>query len=151
LIPAESAGCSVNSRCVVTGGHKPLSALTERGAPNELRACTDDVLGTGQSEQYSEQKFLQVERIIDRFKGREGMTDLDRNWTRRVTDVRQWFVFSASERWRVDDREYEHYTDSAGKSGDQRRSWRTRFWPRHWRTSSSWTGGRSAPRRSASW
>jgi len=86
----------------------------------ELRACTDDVVGGGQSEQYSEQKFLQVKRIIDRFKGREGMTDLDRNWTRKVTDVRQWFVFSASERWRDDDREYEHYTDSAGKSGGQK-------------------------------
>jgi uncharacterized protein YPO0396 len=86
----------------------------------ELRACTDDVVGGGQSEQYSEQKFLQVKQIIDRFKGREGMTDLDRNWTRRVTDVRQWFVFSASERWRDDDREHEHYTDSAGKSGGQK-------------------------------
>ena len=72
------------------------------------------------SDQYSEQKFLQVKRIIDRFKGREGMTDIDRNWTRRVTDVRQWFVFSASERWRDDDTEYEHYSDSAGKSGGQK-------------------------------
>ncbi|MHB8594347.1 MAG: ATP-binding protein, partial [Acidimicrobiales bacterium] len=87
---------------------------------SELRVCTDDVVGGGQSEQYSEQKFLQVKRFIERFKGREGMTDLDRNWTRRVTDVRQWFVFSASERWRDDDREYEHYTDSAGKSGGQK-------------------------------
>ena len=34
--------------------------------------------------------------------------------------MRQWFVFSASERWRDDDREYEHYTDSAGKSGGQK-------------------------------
>jgi uncharacterized protein YPO0396 len=86
----------------------------------ELRACTDDVLGGDQDDRYSEQKFLQVKQIIDRFRGREGTTDLDRNWTRRVTDVRQWFVFSASERWREDDREYEHYTDSAGKSGGQK-------------------------------
>lgn len=87
---------------------------------SELRACTDDVIGTGQSDQYSEQKFLQVKRIIDRFRGREGFTDIDRSWTRRVTDVRQWFLFSASERWRDDDTEYEHYTDSAGKSGGQK-------------------------------
>jgi uncharacterized protein YPO0396 len=86
----------------------------------ELRACTDDVIGAGRSEQYSEQKFLQVKRIIDRFKGREGLTDVDRAWARRVTDVRQWFLFSASERWREDDNEYEHYTDSAGKSGGQK-------------------------------
>ena len=29
-------------------------------------------------------------------------------------------MFSASERWREDDTEYEHYTDSAGKSGGQK-------------------------------
>jgi uncharacterized protein YPO0396 len=39
---------------------------------------------------------------------------------RKVTDVRHWFVFSASERWREDDREHEHYTDSGGKSGGQK-------------------------------
>jgi uncharacterized protein YPO0396 len=87
---------------------------------SDLRACTDNVVGGHDGEQYSEAKFLQVKRIIDRFKGREGMTDQDRTWTRRVTDVRQWFVFSASERWRSDDSEYENYTDSAGKSGGQK-------------------------------
>jgi uncharacterized protein YPO0396 len=86
----------------------------------DLRACTDDVVSTDRRDQYSEQKFLQVKTLIDRFKGREGYTDIDRNWTRRVTDVRQWFVFSASERWREDDGEYEHYRDSAGKSGGQK-------------------------------
>jgi uncharacterized protein YPO0396 len=87
---------------------------------SELRTCTDNVVGGPTDDQYSEEKFLQVKRIIDRFKGREGMTDQDRNWTRRVTDVRQWFVFSASERWRDSDAEYENYTDSAGKSGGQK-------------------------------
>ena len=87
---------------------------------SDLRACTDNMIGGRDNDQYSEEKFLQVKRIIDRFKGREGMTDQDRTWTRRVTDVRQWFVFSASERWRADDTEYENYTDSAGKSGGQK-------------------------------
>ncbi len=86
----------------------------------DLRACTDNVVGGSASDQYSEEKFLQVKRIIDRFKGREGTTEQDRNWTRRVTDVRQWFLFSASERWRADDVEYENYSDSAGKSGGQK-------------------------------
>ncbi len=99
---------------------EPTPNVDVREFRQELRACTDDVIGAGQSDQYSEQKFLQVKRIIDRFKGREGFTDIDRNWTRRVTDVRQWFLFSASERWREDDTEYEHYTDSAGKSGGQK-------------------------------
>ncbi|HEY5304456.1 MAG TPA: ATP-binding protein [Acidimicrobiales bacterium] len=86
----------------------------------DLRTCTDNVVGGNASDQYSEEKFLQVKRLIDRFKGREGNTEQDRNWTRRVTDVRQWFLFSASERWRVDDVEYENYSDSAGKSGGQK-------------------------------
>lgn len=85
----------------------------------DLRDCTDDAVG-GADEHYSEQKFLQVKRLIDRFRGREGFTDADRSWTRRVTDVRQWFEFSASERWRNDDSEYEHYSDSGGKSGGQK-------------------------------
>jgi hypothetical protein len=34
--------------------------------------------------------------------------------------VRNWYVFSASERWRADDTEYEHYADSASKSGGQK-------------------------------
>ena len=34
--------------------------------------------------------------------------------------MRNWFIFSASERWREDDTEYENYTDSGGKSGGQK-------------------------------
>ena len=86
----------------------------------DLRACTEDVVSSDASDQYSEQKFLQVKRIIERFRGREGQTDTDQAWTKRVTDVRHWFVFSASERWREDDTEYEHYSDSGGKSGGQK-------------------------------
>jgi uncharacterized protein YPO0396 len=86
----------------------------------ELREATDGSLSDDVSDQYSEQKFLQVARLIERFKGREGQTEPDRAWTRRVTDVRNWFIFSASERWREDDTEYENYTDSGGKSGGQK-------------------------------
>lgn len=86
----------------------------------ELRACTEGTLTGTEDEQYSEQKFLQVRAIIERFRGREGTTDSDRRWTLRVTDVRNWFVFAASERWRSDDTEHEHYTDSGGKSGGQK-------------------------------
>jgi uncharacterized protein YPO0396 len=89
----------------------------------DLRACTDGAVSAGAGDgddQYSEQKFLQVSRIIERFRGREGQTEADRRWTRFVTDVRNWFLFSASERYREDDTEYEHYADSAGKSGGQK-------------------------------
>ena len=89
-----------------------------------LRACTEGAL-TGSADdsddtQYSEAKFLQVKAIIDRFRGREGLTELDRRWTSKVTDVRNWFLFAASERWRQDNSEHEHYSDSGGKSGGQK-------------------------------
>ncbi|MEH1053691.1 SbcC/MukB-like Walker B domain-containing protein [Micromonospora sp. CPCC 206171] len=87
---------------------------------NDLRACTDNSLARDDSDQYSEQKFLQVKQLIERFRGRAGFTDIDKAWARRVTDVRNWFVFSASERWREDDSEHETYSDSGGKSGGQK-------------------------------
>ena len=86
----------------------------------ELRACTEGALTGSETEEYSEAKFLQVKAIIERLRGREGQTELDKRWTRKVTDVRNWFVFSASERWREDDAEHEHYTDAGGKSGGQK-------------------------------
>jgi uncharacterized protein YPO0396 len=86
----------------------------------DLRACTEGALAGSADEQYSEAKFLQVKAIIDRFRGREGLADADRRWTAKVTDVRNGFLFSASERWRADDAEHEHYADSGGKSGGQK-------------------------------
>ena len=86
----------------------------------DLRACTEGELTGSDDSQYSEAKFLQVKRIIDRFRGREGLTEQDRRWRAKVTDVRNWFLFAASERWREDDSEYEHYSDSGGKSGGQK-------------------------------
>ena len=97
----------------------------------ELRACLDGSLSglsldsgpnaqAPADAQYSEAKFLQVKAIIERLRGRTGQTDQDRKWTAKVTDVRNWFVFAASECWREDGREHEHYSDSGGKSGGQK-------------------------------
>jgi uncharacterized protein YPO0396 len=86
----------------------------------DLRSCTEGTSTSPGDDQYSEQKFLQVKAIIERLRGREGLSEMDRRWTRKVTDVRNWYVFSASERWREDDSEHEHYTDSGGKSGGQK-------------------------------
>jgi uncharacterized protein YPO0396 len=91
-----------------------------RDFQTELRACTEGTLTGSDDSQYSEAKFLQVKAIIDRFRGREGLSEQDRRWTVKVTDVRNWFLFAASERWREDDSEYEHYSDSGGKSGGQK-------------------------------
>jgi len=87
----------------------------------DLRACTDNAVSPGSADdQYSEQKFLQVKRIIERFKARDGQSEADQKWTRLVTDVRNWYTFTASERYREDDSEYETYADSGGKSGGQK-------------------------------
>lgn len=111
--------------------------LEVREFQQDLRACTDGdgilaeddrALAEGDGSladdagalSYSEDRFLRVKALVERFRGREGMTDLDEAWRRRVTDVRNWFVLSASERSRADDSEHEHYSDSGGKSGGQK-------------------------------
>jgi uncharacterized protein YPO0396 len=111
--------------------------LEVREFQQDLRACTDgdgilaeddralaegdgSVAGDTAALSYSEDRFLRVKALVERFRGREGMTDLDEAWRRRVTDVRNWFVLSASERSRADDSEHEHYSDSGGKSGGQK-------------------------------
>ncbi len=91
-----------------------------RDFQQELRACTEGAVTGSEDAQYSEAKFLQVKAIIDRFRGREGLSEQDRRWTAKVTDVRNWFLFAASERWRQDNTEHEHYSDSGGKSGGQK-------------------------------
>ncbi len=91
-----------------------------RDFQGELRACTEGALTGSEDSQYSEVKFLQVKAIIDRFRGREGLSEQDQHWTKKVSDVRNWFLFAASERWRADGVEHEHYSDSGGKSGGQK-------------------------------
>ncbi len=91
-------------------------SLTVESCDNREREMRDWL----QAKIDSEAKFLQVRRIIDRFRGREAYADLDRRWTAKVTDVRNWFVFAASERWREDNSEHKHYADSGGKSGGQK-------------------------------
>jgi len=90
----------------------------------DLRACTDDALTGNMDNRYSEEKFQQVAKILERLQGRPGMTEVDARWRSEVIDVRNWFVFAAAELWRKPlagmDREYEHYTDSGGKSGGQK-------------------------------
>lgn len=99
---------------------EPSTDRDVRDFQQELRACTEGTLTGSEDDAYSETKFAQVKRIIDRFRGRDGSAESDKRWTRTVTDVRNWYVFSASERWREDGTEHEHYADSGGKSGGQK-------------------------------
>jgi len=77
----------------------------------QLRQCISGSLAA--DDLYNEQRFLQVKGLVDHF-------NEDPYWARRVTDVRNWFRFSAIELWCEDDSEKEFYSDSAGKSGGQK-------------------------------
>ena len=92
-----------------------------RGFREQLRNCLSNTIeGSVQQTYYSEEKFKQIKLLIDRFRGRPESVEADRRWTQKVTDVRNWFNFSASERFIEDNVEKEFYSDSAGKSGGQK-------------------------------
>jgi uncharacterized protein YPO0396 len=86
----------------------------------DLKGCLANTLTGAEDELYTEHRFALVKKIIDRFNGRKDATEADRRWMRKVTDVRNWYRFSASERWKEDCTEKEFYSDSAGKSGGQK-------------------------------
>ncbi len=98
----------------------PSGDAEVRDFQHDLRRCTEGSLMGSDDPHYAEAKFVEVRALIDRFSGRDGVTEIDRRWTAKVTDVRSWFVFAASERYREDNAEHEHYSDSSGKSGGQK-------------------------------
>lgn len=81
----------------------------------DLKACYSNLLNAGDT--YTEERFEQVQHILDRFRSNENR---DIEWTAKVTDVRRWFLFNASERYRSDDSEKEFYAGTSGKSGGQK-------------------------------
>ena len=99
---------------------EPTRDLEIKEFQTELRSCTEGTLNMSDDPALVERKFLQVRTLIERFRGRSNYADADRRWTQKVTDVRNWFTFAASERRMEDHSEYEHYSDSAGKSGGQK-------------------------------
>lgn len=82
----------------------------------ELKKCYTHSFSSN-TELYTEHKYEQVKGILDRFASQE---NANKEWTSTVTDVRQWFEFNASERYRTDDNEKEFYEGSSGKSGGQK-------------------------------
>jgi uncharacterized protein YPO0396 len=86
----------------------------------DLKGCLANTAMGAEEDNYTEHRFALVKKIIDRFNGRQDNTNADRSWMRKVTDVRNWYRFSASERWKEDGTEKEFYSDSAGKSGGQK-------------------------------
>jgi uncharacterized protein YPO0396 len=83
-----------------------------RDFKEDLKTCLGDV--ARQTAEDNEQRFQTIRtRLIERFKSED-------RWTALVTDVRNWLDFSVSERYRADQSEKEHHTDSSGKSGGQK-------------------------------
>ncbi|MEX2233136.1 MAG: ATP-binding protein [Cyclobacteriaceae bacterium] len=82
----------------------------------DLRNCYAHSFGNNDA-LYTEEKYNQVKKILDRFNSGQS-TDLD--WTARVTDVRQWFEFNASEQYMADHTPKEFIPGSSGKSGGQK-------------------------------
>jgi len=82
----------------------------------ELKKCYTHSFSSN-AELYTEEKYEQVKKILDRFASAENS---NKEWTNSVTDVRQWFEFNASERYLADDTEKEFYEGSGGKSGGQK-------------------------------
>lgn len=96
----------------------PVQDVDIRNFQQDLRRCLQNTLNDRGF--YDEDKFLQVKSIIERFNNRANMIEIDQRWTQKVCDVRNWFNFSASERWFEDQSEKEFYSDSSGKSGGQK-------------------------------
>jgi uncharacterized protein YPO0396 len=83
-----------------------------RDFKEDLKICLADFIRP--SEEDNEKLFTDIRtRLIERFKSEE-------RWTNLVTDVRNWLDFSVSERYRSNNSEKEHHTDSSGKSGGQK-------------------------------
>jgi uncharacterized protein YPO0396 len=120
VINTSLAGIDYNTGRYIRLNAAPTPNKEVREFQHDLRACTSEALSNDADDTYTEEKFLQVKALLDRFKGRPEHTRLDKEWTARVTDVRRWFVFSASELNREDDAEYEVHSDSGGKSGGQK-------------------------------
>lgn len=78
----------------------------------DLKTCFSDV--ARYSTEDNEERFRNIQTLlIKRFQEED-------RWTNKVIDVRNWLDFSVSERYKADNTEKEHHTDSSGKSGGQK-------------------------------
>ena len=102
-----------------------ITLIAESSNIKEIREFKQDLKSAisyaiGDDNSYDEAKFLQMKNIIERFNGRDGQSEVDKRWRALVTDVRNWYNFSASERYISDNSEKEYYAHSGGKSGGQK-------------------------------
>lgn len=99
-----------------------IKILTDPAEDQQIKLFREDLRNCyshsfSDSDIYTEEKYNQVKKILDRFNSAQS-SDVD--WTAKVTDVRQWFDFNASERYIENDSEKEFFPGSSGKSGGQK-------------------------------
>ncbi len=82
---------------------------------DDLKNCYS--YSIGEVNLYSTEKYEQIKKILDRF---NSLNPIDTEWTTKVTDVRNWFEFNASEKRITDDVEVNYHPGSSGKSGGQK-------------------------------
>ena len=78
---------------------------------SRLRACIENSLNEAPADH--EARFIRIKELIDLF-----AQQLE--WTRHVTDVRQWLDFAVSENQRVDRSRKNYFDGSGGRSGGQK-------------------------------
>jgi uncharacterized protein YPO0396 len=79
---------------------------------NLLKDCLPDV-GQARTPEANENSFQRIRVLLQCF-------EKEANWTNKVTNVRNWLDFSASELYREDGAQKNYYSDSSGKSGGQK-------------------------------
>lgn len=94
---------------------EPVTSADIMGFRNDLRNCLSN--SYGDTDNYAERKFADVKQILDKLMSQD---EVDQRWRNKVTDVRQWYSFGASEKYKENDTEREYYSDSSGKSGGQK-------------------------------
>lgn len=77
-----------------------------------LKMCLPDV-GQPKTAATNEASFQKIKALIERFQKEE-------RWTAKVTDVRNWLNFAASERYKEDNTEKQYYSGSSGGSGGEK-------------------------------
>ncbi|WP_170069433.1 ATP-binding protein [Spirosoma pollinicola] len=94
---------------------EPVTTADIATFKNDLRNCLSN--SYGDTDNYAERKFADVKQILDKLMSQD---EVDKRWRDKVTDVRQWYSFGASERYKETHTEKEYYSDSSGKSGGQK-------------------------------
>jgi uncharacterized protein YPO0396 len=102
-----------------------IELIADRSQNSEIKEFRQKLkqITTGtidENNEYDETKFLQIKELIDRFNGREGYVDVDKRYRMLVSDVRNWYDFSAVEKYMSDGSVKEFYAHSGGKSGGQK-------------------------------